>query len=333
MPFESRAQQRLFFAKNPKKAREWAKETPNMSDLPEKKHPQQNPNRDPANTKIASDGMFFQKRAQIRGGRFFRDLSGREDGTFHQKTAMISKDPGEAAGDAANVSPNAMGAPPDGGEEAGGGMYGTGAGRKKSGAAMLREKLDKTAAASPSDWDADSGLPSGFHRPTEDQPEALEAGGVRFQSSEAAAPNFGAPNQRHGVVEGGSVRTSALTPSQMGKHAAPRFLGTIYGDEKIAAVGDYAARVGDYASQRGEEAKKSLATFGRGVANKSDELVKGITQSPTSTAIAALVLGKMGLGAMKGVGRGAARLVGRRRPAPKAPGQVLGGLRKLITGR
>jgi hypothetical protein len=278
---------------------------------------------------IASDGMFFQKRAQARGGRFFRDLSGRDDGAFHQKAAMTSYAPGDVpAGGNANVSPGAMGAKPTGGDGTSGGMYGAGSGAKK------KSGVPKVAAATPSDWDADSGLPTGFHRPAQEQPEPLEAGGERFHASEAMAPSLGVPSQqRHGLVEGGSVRTSALTPPQMGKHAAPRFLGTMYGDEKIAASAEeYTNRARSYAGQRGDEAKKSLSTFGRGLATKSDEVVKGITQSPTSSAIAALVLGKMGLGAVKGAGRGAARLVGRR-PAPSASGQVLGGLRKLITGR
>lgn len=36
MPFKSKAQQRFMFANNPKMAKRWAKETPNMTKLPEK---------------------------------------------------------------------------------------------------------------------------------------------------------------------------------------------------------------------------------------------------------------------------------------------------------
>lgn len=43
MPFKSKAQQRFMFATNPSKAKEWAKETPNIKALPEKKHPSVNP--------------------------------------------------------------------------------------------------------------------------------------------------------------------------------------------------------------------------------------------------------------------------------------------------
>ena len=37
MPFQSKAQQGFMFAKHPKIAKRWAKETPDMKDLPEKK--------------------------------------------------------------------------------------------------------------------------------------------------------------------------------------------------------------------------------------------------------------------------------------------------------
>lgn len=36
MPFKSKAQARLMFAKDPKMAKRWADETPNMKKLPEK---------------------------------------------------------------------------------------------------------------------------------------------------------------------------------------------------------------------------------------------------------------------------------------------------------
>ena len=37
MPFKSKAQQRFMFAKMPKTAKRWAKETPKMKALPKKK--------------------------------------------------------------------------------------------------------------------------------------------------------------------------------------------------------------------------------------------------------------------------------------------------------
>ena len=37
MPFESKAQARYLFAREPKVAKRWAKETPDMKKLPEKK--------------------------------------------------------------------------------------------------------------------------------------------------------------------------------------------------------------------------------------------------------------------------------------------------------
>ena len=36
MPFKSKAQLRFMFARHPKKAKEWAKETPNIKSLPNK---------------------------------------------------------------------------------------------------------------------------------------------------------------------------------------------------------------------------------------------------------------------------------------------------------
>lgn len=37
MPFKSKAQQKWMFVHKPKMAKEWAKETPNIKKLPEKK--------------------------------------------------------------------------------------------------------------------------------------------------------------------------------------------------------------------------------------------------------------------------------------------------------
>lgn len=39
MPFKSKAQQRMMFAKHPQIAKRWAKETPNVQRLPEKAKP------------------------------------------------------------------------------------------------------------------------------------------------------------------------------------------------------------------------------------------------------------------------------------------------------
>lgn len=36
MPFKSKAQEKFLFANKPKMAKQWAKETPSQSDLPEK---------------------------------------------------------------------------------------------------------------------------------------------------------------------------------------------------------------------------------------------------------------------------------------------------------
>lgn len=301
-------------------------ENTNMSNAPKKRL-------QPNLGKVAGDGMFFQKAAQPRGGRFFRDLAGRDDATFHQKMAeaAAAKDdpsakpakPSEPAGASPAVTPGGMAT---GGEEAGGGMYGTGQPKKKSPA--------KCASAAPSDWDADSGLPTGFHRPAKEQPEPLEAGGERFHDSEARAPSLGAPGAKHGLVEGGSMSLRATSSPQMGKHASPRFLGTSFGIEKSAASAEeYANRASDYVSARGGEFKKNVGIAARGLGGKADEAVKSITSSPQGSAIAALVLGRMGMGVMGGAAR---KVVGRafkRKQPVSAAGTVLGGVRKLFTGR
>jgi hypothetical protein len=389
MPFKSKAQQRWMFATNPEKAREWADETKDIKSLPEKKNPQVNPKRKnlpPMTDKTASEGLFFEKRSQSRSGRFFRDLPGRDDATFHEKAAFTSYPPGTIpSGGGINVSPKmgtgtgdttesssttdlnigATGGPVGGmgqkGEGMSGGMYGTGEGdeEKKSseGNKALQSEVDrlqalleaaaggaerkassgdeeKTAGKTPDDWDADSSLPTGFHRPANEQPEALEPGGERFHSTTAKGP-------AHGLIEGGSLHMRQGTGHQMGKHASaaaapPRFLGTSFALQKTAADMKYDPRYGEnasnYAGQRWEEAKKSLGEAGSWAGEKADEGVKAITRSPAATVLAAALLGKAGFGALRGLGRRVAR-GGRVAPPPSLAGQALGGIKKLISGR
>lgn len=326
MPFDSKAQQRYLFATDKAVAKEKASKTKDYSKLPEKKHPSINPEGRKLPPKTASDGMFFQKSARARGGNFFRDLPGRADATFHEKTAMAADSPDGPKPPPIGANPAATTATPPiqqgkEGEEMGGGMYGTGSGTKKK------------AAAAPSDWDADVGIPTGFHRPATEQPEALETGGERFHSTEAKAIGN---TQRHGLVEGGSMHAGGLTGHQMGKHASARFLGTSFNKTAMnyTKAEDYAKPAGGYASDRLSEAGESMKTLGKELGGHADKAVRGITSSPVATGIAALVAAKLGMGAIKGVGRGAARLVGRKKaPPPSLAGGALSGLRKMITGR
>lgn len=257
------------------------------------------------------------------------------------------------------INVGATGAPVGGmgerGEGMSGGMYGAGDGEKdrKGGpseaqrlAALLEQASEgkerkasggeaKTAGKTPNDWDADSGLPTGFHRPAYEQPEALESGGERFHSTEAKSPNYGVG---HGLVEGGRLRVPKGTGHQLGKHAStapPRFLGTSFALQKTAMKYDpsYGEKGQDWASERAGEAGKSLRRAGRFAVSKADEGVKAITRSPAATAIAAMLLGRVGLRGLKGAGRFAMR-GGRRAPAPQGlVSQAVGSIKKLVSGK
>ncbi|MBP9824081.1 MAG: hypothetical protein KBF21_07655 [Thermoanaerobaculia bacterium] len=271
--------------------------------------------------KRAGAGLFFQKAAKPRGGRFFRDLPGRDDATFHAKTAAA----GDAGDDAPPPMPD-MGEANDAGEEGGGGMYGTGKPKAKKASPV------KVAGAAPSDWAVDEGLPTGFHRPAKEQPEALEAGGERFHDSRARLPEYSAPTTRHGLVEGGAMALPGTASSQMGKHASMRYLGTAYSEKTAASAEEYASRAGDYIGDRASEAKTNLGVGLRELAGKADEGLKSVTRSPMGAGVAALVLGHLGMRGLKGAAGGAKRLIGRK-PPMKATGTILGSVRKLITGR
>jgi hypothetical protein len=304
--------------------------------------------------KKQNEGLFFDKMARPDKGRFFRDMAGRDDGLFLDKTAYSSYAPGQIpSGSGINASPRMgtgtgptesdkpatekvslgeTGGPVGGmgerGEGMSGGMYGAGNGKTK------------TAATTPNDWDADSGLPTGFHRPASEQPEALEEGGERFFSTEASNPAFGGgKGVRHGLLETGGMNMPAGHGHQVGKHAsaAPvRFLGTSFGTSKTAApIANYGDKAEGYASARGSEAAESLRAAGRSVADTADKAIKAGTRSPAAMGLAALLLGRVGLRGMKRLGRGAARAASGGRIAQRPPGlaqQVLGGAKKLISG-
>jgi hypothetical protein len=379
MPFKSKAQQRWMFATSPEKAKQWADETKNIKGLPEKKQPQVNPkkkNLPPMEEKKASEGLFFEKRSQPEGGNFFRDMAGREDANFHEKSAQAGMGtPGAVpsgagmnvspmkfgTGDAMRakastmkpgttsfVDPGATGMPPgnagEPGQAQGGGMYGAGEGaddpseettEKQNEADVLKALLgkavaegggeerkanggeeEKTATVTPNDWDAGvTGLPTGFHRPASEQPEALEPGGERFHSTEANAADYGSGEGiSHGLVEAGKMRMKATSGHQMGKHASaydgpPRFLGTPYAMTKEAGVGEYAA-------ERGGEYGSSLKGLGKSILRTADEGVKAVSRSGPLSALLTFALLRGGVRGTKGLAK---RL---RKAPPKPPSKV-----------
>ena len=165
----------------------------------------------------------------------------------------------------------------------------------------------KRAAASPSDEDANSSLAVGFHRPSRDQPEALELGGERFHSTEFGVGS-GSNTQPHGLVEGGHMSVKATSSPQMGKHAsARRFLGTSYGLEKTAFTASSSAgsssgsggSTTDWLKARGGEFYNSLGTAAKQVTGMSGDTVKKVTTSPAGATLAALLGGSMLLGGGK----------------------------------
>jgi hypothetical protein len=329
VPFRSKAQQRLFFAKNPEKARQWAHETKDIKSLPEKKNPQKNPKRKKLKgVKIASEGMFFGQDSSPDGGRFFRDMAGREDGSFLSKQAFGAYPTGTIP-QGGGINVGVTGAPMTGMGGGGAGMgtsYGTGNGKRKKPPAVA---ATKTASPTPADeFDADlSTFPHGFHRPSKTQPEALEHGGERFHSSEARGSDFGTGK---GVGSDNRATVKAMANNQMGKHASVtprRFLGT------SATITKEAAPEG-YWGQRAGEFGSSLQSAGRQIASKADEGLQTITKSPVAAGLAALVLGRMGLRGLRGSKNLAARGIRRIRQGPPPPptpaASQIGGLARRV---
>lgn len=359
MPFKSEAQRRYMHAAHPEMAKRWEKET-KAKDLPEKIHPGESvPRSEYAKRKKSkmtkkAHGMFFEKRAKPRGGRFFNDLAGRSDGKFHEKTAMSAYAQGTIpSGAGANVSPAGAGSArppmygagsgsfdpsrvtgadaasvgsPDGlKNQMGGGLanpvgiYGTGKGREKK------------AYESPTTPESESGYPTGFHRPSHEQPEALETGVERFHSTHAKGPEYGAGTGpfKMSTTPQAYMRSNPGTGGQVGKHAMPMYLGTSYALEKDAAsASDIASNVWDTGRKAGIQAwdtsKKALGDFGQRAAKKLEEKSKD-----PAYALGALGVGALGAGLLaRGVGRagfrGAKRLVRGKAVAPPTLTQRVG---------
>lgn len=322
MPFESKAQQRFMFSQHPRIAKRWANETKDIKGLPEKLHPEDTVK------KTASEGLFFEKRARSNKGRFFRDLPGREDGSFHKQSMM---GPGSYGGGAMDVSPT--GAPMTGAGFRGegiGSLYGTGKGKKPK-----KEKAVKTAAAAPSDWDSDSSVPVGLHRPTRQQPGGLEAGGERFHAKESLPPETEYVGPRKGTTEGGKMARRASAGHQMGKHASavpPRFLGTSFGkiSADMSSKEEYLRRAEDIAGTQWNQAKSSAK---KGFQQAGKKILEGVDTATKSPAAMAGLAGLGGLLALKGAGRGVRGVANMfRRKPPSAPAGALNKVKKWALG-
>lgn len=321
------------------------------------------------------NGLFFEKRSQpATAGHFFRDLPGREDGDFLSKGAADALKPqttkinvGATGGAMGGQGFRADGIAGDSARGEGqaspsGGLYGTGDGEESeksedtkgreedaerlrallasaAGGTERKAEMDKTSSRSPSDWDADTGLPTGFHRPAAEPPEGnegLEAGAERFLTSDPKEPSYGATTGvRHGLTETGGLKTKATSSPQVGKHASAlpsRFLGTKFGTSKVAAYRMSSAE--DYAGDVGGKYRESMGKLWSGAKRKADETVKGIASDPAKAGIATGIAGLLGYRLLRGGGRKAMQLV---RGKPKQPtsliGQAAGHLSRLFGGK
>jgi hypothetical protein len=251
-------------------------------------------------------GAFFEKRAAVADGRFFRDLPGRDNGDFLK---------------AATPDPTFL-------------------------------------------WDEP--VADGFHRPTREQPEALEYGGERFHASDAKA-GAGVVSHSSVVESGNQAAPPASAP--MGKHASaiPRFLGTSFeksalklptgknvgeaydqardaGEQALEKGKAYGARaletgkeVGgkllDRAAHYGGQALDTLRGSGQGLGDRADEVLDAASKHPLGAAAMVGGAGVLGARAAGGVARGAASLFRRKKPIPKGlVERGLAGLSHLLHG-
>ena len=344
MPFKSEAQRRYMHAAHPGMAKRWEKETPNKS-LPEKLHPGESvPRSDYAKQKKAkmtkkADGMFFEKRAQPREGRFFDQLPGRDDGNFH-KIAMYSYAPGTiprgggmnvgaASGPsygagAGSFDPSKVTTANAGATGSPAGIYGTGKGKQHS----------KKAYESPTVPESD-GVPTGFHRPAHEQPEALEGGGERFHSTQSRAPEYGAGTGRQSTTQQSQMKMKATSNGQLGKQASVRYLGTSFALEKDAGEwGDIGSNFVDTLGTSSRQAVDTAGKWGKNFARRATKKVEEKSKDPAyalgALGAGALGAGLLGRGLLRGAGKGAKRLW-RGKPATPPPG-ILSRIKRSIVG-
>jgi len=190
----------------------------------------------------------------------------------------------------------------------------------------------------------DEPIADGYHRPTHQQPEALEHGGERFHASDA---DYGTGTSfMHSVVERPAERPAG---SRMRKHAAaPRFGGTSFekaafsldklkdaGGQALEAGKDIGGKVLDRAARFGGQAVDTLKGSGGGVGESLEGALDSASRSPLGAAAMLGGAGIIGAKAVGGAARGAARGVRRLvRGKPKPPKGLiergLAGLSHLI---
>lgn len=210
-----------------------------------------------------------------------------------------------------------------------------------------RAEADFHKQAAISDWtnftddeDGPGPLPTGFHRPANTQPEALEAGGERFNDSQDDAGTGGGIQQS--TAGDAKISPPANGGAQMGKNAsvtpaAPRrFLGTSFEKralpsaddvyDKAKSVGsDVASGAKDWASQVGSSAGDAASSLG----SSAKDALNSVANNKWA-ALAALGLG--GHVALKGAGKvakGAGKLLRIGEKAEKPVGMVGRLARKL----
>jgi hypothetical protein len=267
-----------------------------------------------------SKGLFFEKRATSAEGRFLRDMPDRETGLFH-KGANTAYPPGIGAA----LSGSMGGSMNVGTTQGGGGMYGTGKGKKPSEPAVSTPAHPaEKKAFDTTQWMEEGAdpVPTGFHRPTREQPEALEFGGERFHSSEAQVTG-GVPVPSSVIDH--KATAEGLGLPQMKKHANDlRFLGTSF-QKQAVDIDDIKQK----ASDAGETIKNKAGEFGSKLLHSAGEGAKDVVgaggmaldtvaSSPALALGATYLAGRKLLGGAKGVARGAANLVRGRRAATAA---------------
>jgi hypothetical protein len=286
-----------------------------------------------------SDGNFFEKSAKAKGGRFFRDLPGRDDGNFN-KAANSAYGPGVGAATSGKMGGSfGVGQSATGG---GGSMYGTGGGAKKKSA---DSQVSKTSATTmPADGGSkkeaevqDGAEGHGWHRPAAEQPTELEAGGSRFLQGDHGANPVGG-DQGTNLQSGlhGKAKGKPMSKRASVQYVAPRFMGTSF--EKRSGDPDIGGTVSRDIRGTPDAAKSVLRKGGRsahrgaeGAWNWGKRTVsKGantVAESPTLSLLALLGGGAM---ALRG-GKGAAKALLRRKSRKKGAGGILAKIRKRLT--
>jgi len=290
-----------------------------------------------------SNGKFFEKRAKAHGGRFLRDLPGRDDGNFY-KAADFGYGQGIGASTSGQMGGSfGVGATASGG----GGQYGTGTGNgkrpklpaknsqvAKDAVTIMPNGTGKGAEKKAEVQDQHEG--HGWHRPTDEQPRALDPSGSRFLQD-----NHGATDANANVQSGLAGSRMKMRPSaspQMGKHASLRFMGT--GFEKRAERGiadslrEHTRGIGGTASSVGSNVLHSANRGGAQAVDWAARTAKNgantIAHSPALSVLALLGGGVMALKGGKGIAKKILRLGVKERK--HVPAGLLARARRTLAG-